>query len=143
MSQLSVSLVLLAGVMHAEWNALVKAVDDRAGVLAAVSVVHAPTGLALILVAPSPAPASWPIIAISVGRHYGCYLLLFRFYSLGDLSQVYPISRGIAPAIVAVSAVVLIGEVLLPTGWLGIVLVSVGVAILAFAAAFRRPRLRV
>ncbi|AUH66425.1 hypothetical protein CX676_16675 [Paracoccus zhejiangensis] len=58
-------------------------------------------------------------------------MLLFRSYSIGDLSQVYPISRGIAPALVAVSAAVLIGETLPPAGWLGVVLVSLGVGILA------------
>ena len=132
MSLLSVSLVLLAAMMHAGWNALVKAVDDRAGVLAAVSAVHVLTGLALVLAVPPPAPASWPMIAASVALHFGYYILLFRSYALGDLSQVYPISRGIAPALVAVSAVVLIDEGLPPAGWTGIALVSLGVAILAF-----------
>lgn len=141
MSLLSVSLVLLAAMMHAGWNALVKAVDDRAGVLGIVSAVHVVTGLILILIVPSPAPASWPMIATSVMLHFGYYLLLFRSYALGDLSQVYPISRGIAPALVAVSAAVLIGEGLPSAGWLGVFLVSIGVAILALRrGAPKAPR---
>lgn len=141
MSPFSVSLVLLAAILHAGWNALVKAADDRAGILAAVSAVHALTGLALILAAPAPAPESWPMIATSVTLHYGYYLLLFRSYALGDLSQVYPISRGLAPALVALSAVVLIGETMPPAGWLGICLVSLGVGLLAFRrGTVRAPR---
>lgn len=135
MSVFSVSLVLLAALMHASWNAMVKAVDDRAGILAALSAVHALTGLVLVAIAPVPAPESWPMIAASAGLHYGYYLLLFRSYSVGDLSQVYPISRGIAPALVAISAAVLIDENLSPAGWLGVALVSLGVGILAFRKA--------
>ncbi|MFD1882804.1 EamA family transporter [Paracoccus pacificus] len=131
MSLLPLSLVLFAALLHATWNALVKAVDDRAGVLAAVSATHAVFGLILVLTMPAPSIPSWPMIAISATLHYGYYILLFRSYAHGDLSQVYPISRGLAPALVALSAVVLIGEVLPPAGWFGIALVSLGVGLLA------------
>ena len=75
MSVFSVSLVLLAALMHASWNAMVKAVDDRAGILAALSAVHALTGLVLVAIAPVPAPESWPMIAASAGLHYGLSLI--------------------------------------------------------------------
>lgn len=127
----ALALVLFAALLHAGWNALVKAVDDRAGVLAAVSAAHAVLGLVLVLNVPIPAMASWPYIVASALLHYGYYTLLFRAYRLGDLSQVYPISRGLAPGVVALAAVVLIGESLAPLGWVGLVCVSVGVAILA------------
>lgn len=75
--------------------------------------------------------ASWPSIAASALLHYGYYLLLFRAYRHGDLSQVYPISRGLAPALVALSAMILIGESLQPWGWFGLACVSFGVGLLA------------
>lgn len=131
MSLTALSLVLLAALLHAGWNAMVKAVDDRAGVLAAVSGAHAMLGLALVLTFPPPAMASWLSIAASTLLHYGYYILLFRAYRHGDLSQVYPISRGLAPALVALSAVILIGETLAPMGWFGLACVSLGVGILA------------
>ncbi|MFC3630458.1 hypothetical protein ACFOM8_13495 [Paracoccus angustae] len=131
MSLTALSLVLLAAILHAGWNALVKAVDDRAGILAAVSAAHAVLGLCLIALAPAPAMASWPSIAISTGLHYGYYVLLFQAYRHGDLSQVYPISRGLAPALVALSAVLLIHEAMTPMGWFGLACVSLGVGILA------------
>jgi drug/metabolite transporter (DMT)-like permease len=131
MTFFALAFVLFAALLHAGWNAMVKAVDDRAGVLAAVSAVHAALGLILVLNFPLPAAAIWPSIATSALLHYGYYILLFRAYRLGDLSQVYPISRGLAPAVVALSAMVLIGESLAPLGWLGVVCVSSGVALLA------------
>lgn len=131
-------LVLLAALLHAGWNALLKAVDDRAGILAAVACTHAVLGLCLVLSVPAPARASWPMIATSAALHYGYYILLFRSYAHGDLSQIYPISRGLAPALVAVSALVLIGEALPPRGWFGILCVTFGVMILALSPG-RRP----
>lgn len=127
----ALALVLFAAMLHAGWNAMVKAMDDRAGVLAAVSAVHAVLGLILVLSFPLPAIGSWASIAASTLLHYGYYILLFRAYRLGDLSQVYPISRGLAPAVVALSAMVLIGESLAPLGWIGVACVSAGVTILA------------
>lgn len=131
MSLPALALVLLAAMLHAGWNALLKAVDDRALILAAVSAAHALLGLALVLLSPAPAPESWPYIATSTVLHYGYYILLFRAYRFGDLSQVYPISRGMAPAVVALASFVLIGETLAPLGWIGLAAVSCGVALLA------------
>ncbi|MDF1749813.1 MAG: EamA family transporter, partial [Alphaproteobacteria bacterium] len=52
-------------------------------------------------------------------------------YRLGDLSQVYPISRGMAPALVALGAFLLIGESLSVFGWIGLFAVSCGIGFLA------------
>src|SRR4051812_29439929 len=98
--------------MHASWNAMVKNAGDRALTLAAVATMNVLSGAMLIALSPSPAAASWPWIAASTCLHYGYYILLFQAYRLGDLSQVYPISRGLAPALVALGAFLLIGETL-------------------------------
>lgn len=131
MSALALGLVLLAAFLHASWNAMVKAVDDRAGILAGVSAVHVLVGVGLVSISPLPETASWPSIIISTLVHYGYYMLIFYAYRYGDLSQVYPISRGMAPAIVALGAVVLIGEVLPLLGWIGLAMVCLGIAMLA------------
>ena len=49
----------------------------------------------------APAPSSWPFIAASACLHVGYKLVLMRSYRLGDLSQVYPLARGVAPLLVA------------------------------------------
>jgi drug/metabolite transporter (DMT)-like permease len=131
MTAFALGLVLFSALLHASWNALLRAVDDRAGVLGAVSLAHALAGVVLISVSPIPDRASWPSIFISAVVHYGYYVLLFRAYRHGDLSQVYPISRGLAPAFVAISAYFLIGESLAPLGWAGLVLISGGICLLA------------
>ena len=131
MTAFALGLVMFSALLHAGWNAMLKAVDDRAGVLGAVSLAHALAGVVLIALSPIPDRASWPSIFISTVVHYGYYLLLFRAYRHGDLSQVYPISRGLAPAFVAISAWLLIGETMPPLGWLGLATISAGICLLA------------
>ena len=131
MSLFALSIVLFAALLHANWNAMVKAGGDRALILAGVALSHALVGLALILLSEAPARESWPALIISTLVHYAYYALLFQAYRLGDLSQVYPISRGLAPMLVAVGALLLIGESLPPMAWAGLIAVSVGIWLLS------------
>lgn len=128
--------------MHATWNAIVKSAGDRALTLAAVAAMHAIGGLLLIAVSDPPGTASWSMIAVSTIVHYAYYILLFQAYRLGDLSQVYPISRGLAPALVAFGAYMVIGETLSPLGWAGLAAICAGIGILALqrGAADADPR---
>lgn len=142
MSAFALALVLSAALLHASWNAIVKGASDRAVTLAAVAFMHAAGGALLIAIGDPPARASWPAILASTIIHYLYYLLLFQAYRFGDLSQVYPISRGLAPALVAFGAWALIGETLPPLGWAGLAAVSCGIGLLALqrGAAHADPR---
>ncbi|MEO3385338.1 EamA family transporter [Mesorhizobium sp. CAU 1741] len=131
MSAFALTLVLSAAFMHASWNAIVKNAGDRALTLAAVAAMHTVGGLLLIAVSAPPAPASWPSLFASTIIHYLYYLLLFQAYRLGDLSQVYPISRGLAPALVALGAYLIVGETLTSTGWAGLAAICIGIGLLA------------
>ena len=55
-----VALVLLAAVMHASWNALVKAGGDRLVLLALAVNLLSPFCLVAIFFVPLPAAESWP-----------------------------------------------------------------------------------
>ncbi len=131
MSAFALTLVLSAAVLHATWNALVKASGDRAVVLAAVACMHAVGGAGLLIIADPPSLESWIAILASTAIHYAYYALLFQAYRLGDLSQVYPISRGIAPALVAFGVLILVGETLTPLGWAGLAAITAGIGLLA------------
>ena len=54
-----------------------------------------------------------------------------RAYRSGDLGQVYPLFRGLAPVLVAVGGFSIAGETLGPFKLLGILIVSVGIMSLA------------
>ncbi|MCA8869740.1 MAG: EamA family transporter [Rhodobacteraceae bacterium] len=134
MSVFTFSIVLLAAALHAVWNALVKAAADRAVVLGMISFGHVILGVGMAVMAPLPAMESWGFIVGSTLIHWGYYFFLYHSYRLGDLSQVYPIARGIAPVLVALGAQYFAGEVLPLMAWVGIVTVSVGIMMLSSKA---------
>lgn len=129
--------VLLGAALHAAWNALVKGGSDR--FLDTVLVVMG-AGVVTALVVPFlplPAPASWPYLAASVVIHLGYFVLMALAYRAGDLSLVYPLTRGTAPALTAVAAIALLNEWPTWGAWTGIALICIGVLLLVADA--RRP----
>ncbi len=126
-------LTLSAAVMHASWNAIVKVGMDRAMVLALIALAHTIVGAVMIAVAGIPDPASWAFILASTLLHYGYYVCLHHAYRLGDLSQVYPLARGVAPLLVALGAWAFAGEALPAAGWAAIGLASVGISAIALS----------
>ncbi|MFM7344254.1 MAG: EamA family transporter [Tagaea sp.] len=127
------ALVLMAAVMHASWNAIVKSDSDRLASFALVMLFGGFMGLALVPFVGAPDPASWPFLLASMAVHVVYYFALLRAYALGDLSHVYPIARGLGPTLVAVFSGALIGEYLSWRETGGVVLVSLGIAGLALA----------
>lgn len=130
MSAFALSIVLVAAVLHATWNAMVKGAGDRAVVMAAVALAHALAGIAALPFFAVPAAAAWPYIAASAAIHYAYYGFLFLSYRHGDFSQVYPIARGMAPMLVSLGALAFAGENLAVEAWVGVILVSAGIGVL-------------
>lgn len=125
-----IGLVLLAAVMHATWNALVKGDGDRTVALAIVLLVGTVLGGALALVREIPAREAWLWLIGSAVTHGAYYACLLGMYRAGDLGHVYPIARGTAPVLVALGAVVLVDEPLHAIELAGAVLVSLGIVAL-------------
>jgi len=129
---LVVVLLLAAALMHATWNALLKA--DRSDRLATFGVIMT-TGTVMGLVAvpflPMIAFAAWKFLATSVIVHVAYYTFLLKAYSYGDLSHTYPIARGLGPLLVALVSGQLIGEHLRVQDVGGVVLLSAGLVALA------------
>lgn len=139
MTPLVISLVLAAAMLHAVWNAMVKSGGTPEYSIAAFQLAGGVVCLAMVPLVPFPEPASWPFILASVVIHNAYYFTLARAYRTGELSQVYPIFRGLAPILVAFGAAFAAGEWLAPGVWIGIALVSAGVSSLAlFGGTFGR-----
>jgi drug/metabolite transporter (DMT)-like permease len=132
------ALVLLAAVIHAIWNALVKSSDDSW----LASCVLFGTGSVLCALclpfAPAPARESWPFLAAGVVLHNGYMVFLMLAYRAGDLSHVYPLARGSAPLLVAAASAPVAGEFLSPQALVGVALVSAGIAALALDRGLAR-----
>ena len=128
-----VLVVLFAAGLHASWNAITHALSDLLVGFALIGAGYAVCAGVVVLAAPMPARASWPFLVASAALHVVYNLLLMRCYRLGDFSQVYPLSRGSSPWLVAITAAAFAGEALLPVRLLGVVVISVGLACLVFA----------
>lgn len=123
--------VLLGALLHAVWNAMIRGSDNRT--LDTVLVVAGAGALmiAMLPFAPLPASASWPYVIASGAIHVAYFLLVAMSYRHGELSFVYPIMRGSAPAVSAIAAALLLAEVPAAGGWLGVALICGGVMVLA------------
>lgn len=125
-------LVLLAAVLHAGWNALIKAGGDHLVMTTVIMFVPILPSIAILAVQPAMAAAAWPYVMLSAVVHWGYFAVLIGAYRYGELSQVYPIARGAAPALVAFGAWVFAGEALTAIETLGALIVSAGIVSLAW-----------
>lgn len=124
--------VLGAALLHATWNALVKSGRDPLLDTALVACGGSCLGLPLVLLLPAPNPAAWPYLAATALVHIGYYATLALAYRAGDMSHGYPIMRGTAPLLVALSGALWLGEALKPQAWAGVALICAGVLSFAF-----------
>ncbi len=125
------SLVLFSAVLHATWNAVIKAGEDRLVITTLVMMVPGFPALVALFFLPAIAPEAWPFVVASALIHYAYYAGLIAAYRHGDLSLVYPIARGAAPALVAVGAWILVDEALSAAELIGVLIVSAGIMSLA------------
>jgi len=131
--------VLLAALLHASWNAMIKGGND---VLLDTATIVAGAGLValpFLFVVPVPAQASWPYIFGSVVVHLAYYFLMVNAYRTGELSLVYPLMRGVAPLITALLGIAWLREFPGPISWLGMLMISIGVIALALRPTGNAP----
>jgi drug/metabolite transporter (DMT)-like permease len=129
----------LAAVLHAAWNALLKAAEDPLSLatraLTLGTVVSLPPVAVAWLVTGRPGlpPAGWLLALASSFLELMYFITLSTAYRRGELSVVYPIARGTAPLLAVLIGLFVLGERLHPAAGLGVL------ALLAGIWAVRRP----
>jgi drug/metabolite transporter (DMT)-like permease len=129
MSLTALLLVILAAALHTAWNFMVKLVEEK----------HVFTWWALVvgmllyfplLAQGQPIPAHiWPYAIASAVVETAYFMVLIHAYDRGDFSQVYPIARGAAPALLAIWATLFLGESQGLTGLFGLAVLLSGLMI--------------
>jgi len=133
------SAVLLAAVLHAAWNALVKSGADKQSAVVAVMFGHVPASLICLALVGFPDSNVWYLVALSACFHLAYPMALQKAYQSGDLGHVYPIARGTAPILVTVVSVIVLGTTLTLMQYLASLLMIGGILSLGLSHRHSGP----
>jgi len=124
-------ILLFAALLHASWNAIVKAGTDK--LYSAIGVSGSAALIALILLpfSPQPTAASWPYLFVSCALQVVYTVLVAKTYQVSDMSQTYPLMRGTAPLLVALISVLVLGDRLSWLAWSGIGVICLSILAMA------------
>lgn len=126
--------VLVAAILHATWNAIVKRGGSTLLTTVLVTASAALIAAAGLPFLSGPHLASWPFIAASTIFQIAYFVLVAQTYRVADMSLTYPLMRGTAPLLVAVASFAFVGEPLSRSAWLGVGIICAGILSMASAA---------
>ena len=123
-------IILLATVMHAIWNAMVKHHPDKVIAVLAIVLGHIPLALLCIIYFPLPGKEALPYIIASVIAHQGYQWYMINSYKVGDYTNVYPIFRGFGPLLATLISLIFLGVVFKIATIISILFICVGIMVL-------------
>jgi uncharacterized membrane protein len=134
---LAIALVLIAAVLHAGWNVLLKTSGDTLWTAVRLQAIGTAILLPIGIVAwfangtPAvPAAAIW--LALLSGVLEAVYFVcLSSAYQRGALSLVYPLARGSAPLLAVLVGILLLGEHLVPLAIVGVASLLAGILLVS------------
>jgi drug/metabolite transporter (DMT)-like permease len=130
-----VAICLFSALLHAGWNAAVKANRNP------TQAMTAQMALGAVMVLPGfwwtglPDSAAWPWIAASTLVNMITVFALLRAYELGGFGSVYPVVRAVAVLLVVPFAALIAGDRLSLGAIGGVFIMAVALAVLAYDAS--------
>lgn len=125
--------VLGAAFLHALWNALVRVGASRLTAMVILSIIEIPIGVIMALTRPEILPPlhvlPWVVAAAFI--HFAYKFFLAHAYEAGDLSRVYPISRGAAPLMATLATLVVLQDQVRAWEYFGIFVLGLGILTMA------------
>jgi drug/metabolite transporter (DMT)-like permease len=131
---LSLLFVIGSGLTHALWNLLAKQSEDKAVFLWAM---YIPSTIVLLpfvwpeMTGGGFSGTDWLFIVLSMTLQSVYALLLAITYKKCDLSQTYPLMRGVATLLAPIFGVWLLHESLPALGWIGIACLLLGFVVMS------------
>lgn len=123
--------VLVGALLHASWNSTIKVRLDRTVTMLLLALFQCAIALPLLTFVDAPSTdAIWWIVAAAF-LHAGYKIFLIQAYTHADLSQAYPLARGLAPMIVTVFSMLSLGESFCIQQLAAISLISAGILLMA------------
>lgn len=120
-------LALTAAFVHALWNLLLARARDPEAATAVALVVSVTVFAPVAVFAWGLEREVWPYLAVTSCLQLLYFGLLITGYRKADVSVVYPIARGVAPVLVLLAGIVVLGRSTSGAQVAGVVLVGLGV----------------
>jgi drug/metabolite transporter (DMT)-like permease len=121
------ALALGAAFLHASWNVLLADARDSEAAAAVATLCGVALLAPVALITGDVSDAALPFAGASAVLHVGYLALLARAYQSGEVSVVYPVSRGTAPVLVLAFGALFLGEGASTAAVMGVIAVSAGV----------------
>ena len=137
MPSLAIALVLIAAVLHAGWNVLLKTSGDTLTTAVRLQAIGTIVLVPVAVVAwfwsgrPAVSGSAFGLAMLSAALEATYFVCLASAYRRGGLSLVYPLARGSAPLIAVVVGIGVLGEQLAPLALAGVVCLLAGILLVA------------
>ena len=135
--------ILLATILHAVWNAMVKHHPDKVIAVLAIVLGHIPLSLFCIIYFPLPGKEALPYIVASVIAHQGYQWYMINSYKIGDYTNVYPIFRGFGPLLATLISIIFLGVVFKITTLISILFICFGIMVLGLFGSKNRNQIEI
>jgi drug/metabolite transporter (DMT)-like permease len=137
------SLALGAAFLHATWNVLLAGARDSEAATAVATLCGVVLLAPVALITGGVSDAALPFAGVSAALHVGYLALLARAYQGGEVSVVYPVSRGTAPVLILAFGALVLGEGASAVAVAGVLAVSAGVFLVGGHRPAAAPELHV
>ncbi len=125
----ALALALGSAALHAAWNLLLAGRKDIQAAAAATFVLSVAFALPLAVIWWSAEPSVWPYALASAALETVYVVALAYAYRVGDLSFVYPVTRGVAPVLALLATIAVLGHAVSASEVVGVLIVAGGVVL--------------
>jgi len=135
---LAIGLIIISAISHALVGVLMKRSHDKLILRLVLGATSAVIAFPFIFILPPLPPVVWPILTLGLFLHIVYHVIQAAAFTRGDMSLVYPLMRGFAPALTAAFALFFLGETLAPHELAGLSLAVA--ALIGFGWPGRAPQ---
>ena len=126
-------LILVSALGHAVWSAIIKSSKNPLSLMGITSVLEVTIFLPLTFTVPFPTLEVWYFLIATVIIHVFYRLNVIYSYRFGDLSYIYPISRGSSCLFVAIISILFLSSDISVAGFVGILIVCIGLFLISYS----------
>ena len=126
-------LILVSALCHAVWSAIIKSSKNPLSLMGITSVLEVTIFLPLTFTVPFPTLEVWYFLIATVIIHVIYRLNVIYSYRYGDLSYIYPISRGSSCLFVAIISILFLSSDISVAGFVGIFIVCIGLFLISYS----------